>query len=59
MKKKTAQEIQDEIFQKMSPDKKVLVGSQLWRLAKTLAGEKIKYGTNGSKTSSGWHRKNS
>lgn len=57
--KKSAQEIQDEIFRKMSPDKKILVGSQLWRLAKTLAGEKINYGINRPKTSSGRYRKNS
>ena len=40
------QEIQDEIFCKMSPDQLVAFGSQLWRLAKTLDSEKIDYGRN-------------
>lgn len=48
--KKTAQEIQDEIFRKMSSDKKIEVGSQLWMLAKDLVGDKINYGKR-SKTS--------
>lgn len=58
-KKKSAQEIQDEIFRKMSADKKILLGSQLWRLAKTLAGEKINYGINRPKKTSSRNRKNS
>lgn len=41
-----AQEIQDNIFRSMPADKKVDVGSQLWRLAKELVGNKINYGTN-------------
>ena len=44
---KTAQELQDEIFGKMSPEKKLEVGAQLWRLGKELAGGKIiNYGAN-------------
>lgn len=54
----TAQEIQDEIFRKMSADRKVLLGSQFWRLGKELANKKISYGTNRSKTTSGRNRKN-
>lgn len=49
-KKKSAQEIQDEIFRKMSPDKKVELGSRLWLLAKELAKEKVCYGNNRPKT---------
>lgn len=58
-RKKSAQEIQDEIFRKMPADKKLLLGSQLWRLAKELTGNKINYGTSRSQTSFGRHRKNS
>lgn len=36
LKKKNPQEIQDEIFRKMSADQKIRFGSQLWQLAKTL-----------------------
>ncbi|MBI2444280.1 MAG: hypothetical protein HYV42_03515 [Candidatus Magasanikbacteria bacterium] len=42
--KKTAQEIQDDIFRAMSADRKLEVGAQLWRLAKALVGDKIDYG---------------
>jgi len=50
--KKTTQERQDEIFRKMSADRKIELGSQLWKLAKTLVGNKINYGRERSKTSS-------
>lgn len=43
-----AQEKQDEIFRKMSADRRVEIGSQLWRLAKDLVGDKIHYGRNRS-----------
>jgi len=49
--KKTARERQDEIFQRMSADRKIELGSQLWKLAKTLVGNKINYGRERSKTS--------
>jgi len=52
---KTAQEIKDEIFKKMTADEKLNVWVGLWRLAKDLTGDKINYGTNRSKTSSGKH----
>ncbi len=48
--KKTAQEIQDEIFKKMPADRKLELGSQLWLLAKELAKEKVCYGVNRPKT---------
>lgn len=49
--KKLAQDIQDDIFKKMSADRKVEIGSQLWQLAKELVGNKIDYGKNRSSTS--------
>lgn len=48
---KKAQDIQDEIFRKMSADKKIKLGAQLWQLAKGLAGDKINYAGKRSKTS--------
>ena len=54
-----AQEIQDEIFRKMPADKKVILGSQLWRLAKELAGDKINYGADRPQTAFSGHSKNS
>jgi len=48
---KSAQDIQDEIFRKMSADKKIEIASKLWLLAKELAGNKIIYGRNRPKTS--------
>ncbi len=53
---KTAQDIQDDIFRKMSADKRLEVWVGLWRLAKDLTGDKIIYGTNGSQNASGKHR---
>lgn len=54
-----AQKIQDEIFRKMSADRKIKLGSQLWLLGKELAGEKIDYGTNRSKATFSEGRANS
>ena len=54
-----AQRLQDEIFRKMPADKKIILGSQFWRLAKELAGDKVSYGTNRPQTSFGRNRKNS
>ena len=57
--KKKAKDIQDDIFRKMSAEKKVLLGFQLWELAKTIVGDKIDYAKSGrSKTSSRKHRQN-
>lgn len=51
-KQKSAQDIQDEIFRKMSADKKIELASKLWLLGKELTGNnKINYGRNRSKTS--------
>lgn len=55
---KTAQDIQDDIFRKMSADKRLEVWSMLWQLAKDIAGNKITYGANRSKNASGEHLKN-
>lgn len=52
-KKKSPQEIQDEIFRKMSADKKIQLASQLWSLAKELSKDKINYGINRPKTAFG------
>jgi len=49
--KKTGQEKQDEIFQKMSAERKLEIGAQLWQLAKIIAKDKINHGTRRSKTS--------
>lgn len=51
--KASIQEMQDGIFRKMSADKKVKLGSDFWKLAKSLVGKKIDYGANRSKTASG------
>ncbi len=52
MREKTAQDRQDEIFRKMSADRKLELSSQLWQLAKELACDKIHYGTNRPKAPS-------
>ena len=44
--KKSAQDIQDEIFRNMSTDKKIDVGSKLWELARSIIARKIYHGTN-------------
>lgn len=49
---KSAQDIQDEIFRSMSADKKLELGSQLWMLARVVAGSKLDHGTNRPETSS-------
>lgn len=56
--KKPFQEIQDDIFRSMSPDRKVEIGSQLWQLAKDLVGDKIHYAKNGKNRSSAFAGKN-
>lgn len=43
---KSAQEIQDDIFRGMDADQKVKLGSDFWKLAKDLVGDKIDYGKN-------------
>ena len=53
---KSPQDIQDDIFKKMSPDKRIEYGSQLWKLAKSLVGDKINYGRNRPAPSFGGNR---
>ncbi len=43
-RKKSVQDIQDDIFRNMTADKKIHFGSQLWRLAQELDSRKIHYG---------------
>ena len=45
-----AQDMQDEIFRKMTADRKVELGVHLWLLGKELSKDKINHGTNRSKT---------
>lgn len=42
--KNSAQNIQDNIFKKMSADRKLEIGFYLWRLGRDLAPKKIIYG---------------
>lgn len=53
---KTAQDVQDDIFRKMSADKRLKVWAMLWRLARDLAGNKMTYGTIRSKDTSNKYR---
>lgn len=55
VQKRNAQDIQDEIFRKMSAEKKISVGFQLWRLAKTIVGDKIS-GTKPTRPSRSSHK---
>ncbi|MBU1179093.1 hypothetical protein KKB69_02040 [Patescibacteria group bacterium] len=41
--KKTAQEIQDESFRKMSADHKLALAFNLWKIAKELSKDNFKY----------------
>lgn len=57
---KTAEDIQDRIFQKMSADRKLEIASHLWLLAKELDSDKIdfRYGINRPKTPPCKNRRN-
>lgn len=57
--KRSAQDMQDEIFRIMSADEKIKLGAGLWRLAKELDSSKITYGTIGSKRFIGANNRNS
>lgn len=46
--KKTAQDIQDDIFRKMPVSRKVELWAKFWGLAKILNGNKFIYGANRS-----------
>lgn len=50
---KTAQEIQDRIFRKMSVERKIKLWSDFFKLSKELSDGKTYYGPNGSKASPG------
>lgn len=41
--KKSAQDIQDDIFKKMTTEQKILTGAALWQMAKNIASDKINY----------------
>lgn len=58
-KNKTAQDIQDDIFRKMSADRKLEVGAQLWLLAKEFDSDKINYAKNRPEIPAHTDRKNS
>lgn len=45
--KKTAQQIQDQIFKKMSAEKKLKLISSFWNFAKEMAGERIYHNIDG------------
>ena len=51
--KKTAQQIQDDIFRRMSVNRRIKFGSSMWKFAKELAGDKIDFRMNGSTTPTG------
>lgn len=42
---RSAQDIQDEIFKKMSADRKLEIGATLWKFAKQLSGDNFNYAT--------------
>jgi len=54
--KKSPQEIQDEIFRKMSADRKIEIAAQLWQLGQEL--KKQTHGNNRSAETSRGSRKN-
>lgn len=45
--KKTAQQIQDDIFRKMSTEKKIRLASSFWHFARTVAGDRIYHNIDG------------
>lgn len=57
--KKSAQDIQDAIFQRMSADQKIELGSALWELAREIAPEKMTYEKAKPKTHSCCRDRNS
>ncbi len=48
---KSAQDIQDDIFRKMSADKKLEIAAGLWLLAKALDADKIDFRIHGGNRS--------
>jgi len=57
--KKTAQEIQDMVFKNMSANKKIEIGSKLWKLGKDIVGNKINYASRRSSKSFSQYRQDS
>jgi len=57
-KKINPRDFQDKIFKRMTADQRVALGSQLWRFAKDIVGEKIDFRKSGSKTSTHKSREN-
>lgn len=55
--KKSAQDIQDNIFRKMSADKKLEVAAGLWLLAKELNPKNIRYGENNRPSAASYKRR--
>ena len=53
------QDKQDDIFRNMSADRKIQIGSLLWKMAKSIVGDKINYAKSGSPESTRTDRKNS
>lgn len=45
--KKTAQQIQDEIFKKMSAERKIRMASSFWNFAKEVARDRIYHNIDG------------
>lgn len=45
--KKTAQQIQDDIFRKMSVERKIRMASSFWNFAKIVAGDRIYHNIDG------------
>ena len=54
--RKSAQDVQDDIFRKMTADEKSKVWAGLWILAQDLASNKTHHGTDRPKNSSYKHR---
>lgn len=50
--KQNTQDIQDSIFRRMTADEKVILGSELWRLGRDIAPEKVLYGRENRSTGS-------
>ena len=50
--KKSAQEIQDDIFRNMSADEKMRLAAGLWKLGRAISPDKANYGRDRSASSS-------
>ncbi len=52
----SSSDFQDKIFKQMSADRKIALGSYLWRLAKDLAFDKINYARRGIRSQAPPHK---